>query len=217
MKILVLALPFFAMSAAAWAGDDPCLPTRMSLDEEPRERQDLENERQRPDDSSRLTPVEFVFRHSGLEAGVLYQDFDSGLSLKSHLAYYVRWAVEVAPHVLFHASYRYNAFGNGDRADQAGEDVVVQSLLFGAMYVQPLMRDFALEGSVAIGPTWWTSNVFKSDMGFTVSGELAVTARLWELLRFKAGLVVDASSTSFHSASGMQVSPAWLFGFEYGL
>jgi hypothetical protein len=216
MKVFVLALPFFALSAAAWAGDVPCLPTRMSLDEEPRERQDVENDRQRPDDSTRLTPMEFVFRHSGLEAGALYTDFDGSLSLKSHLGYYVRWGVEVMPRVMLHVTYRYNNFGNSPSSAAAQEDVTVQALLFGASYHQPLSRDFGVEGSLAVGPTWWDSSVFRSDVGFTVSGELGVTARLWELLRFKAGLVVDAANTNFHGASGMQINLSWLFGLEYG-
>src|SRR5262245_42036476 len=99
MKYLVLALPFLALPAAVWAGDEPCLPTRMSLDDETRERQDVENDRQRPDDSSRLTPMEFFYRHSQLEAGALYTDFDGSLSLKSHLGYYVRYGLEIAPRV----------------------------------------------------------------------------------------------------------------------
>ena len=217
MKVFVLALPFFALSAAAWAGDVPCLPTRMSIDEEPRERQDLENERQRPDDSSRLTPMEFFYRHSELEAGAMYTDFDSGLSLKSHLGYYVRYGVEVVPHLALHVTYRYNAFGNGDSTAVVPEDVTIQTLLFGASYTQPLMRDFWAQGSVSVGPTWFDSSVVKGDLGFTVSGELAAIVRLYEFLHFKAGLVVDGVDTSFHGASGMQINLSWLFGLQIGM
>jgi hypothetical protein len=218
MKYVVLALPFFALSAAAWAGDVPCLPTRMSLDEEPpRERQDLENDRQRPDESSRLTPMEFFFRHSELEAGALYTDFDGSLSLKSHLGFYVRYGVEIAPRVSVHMTYRYNEFGNGPRSAAVQEDIKIQSVLFGASYTQPLTREFAVLGSLGVGPTWFDSSVVKGDIGFTVSGELAATVRLYEFLRFKAGLVVDGVNTNFHGASGMQVNLSWLFGLEIGL
>jgi len=218
MKYLVLALSFLALPAAAWAADEPCLPTRMSLDEDPpRDRQDVELDRQRPDDSTRLTPVEFVFRHSHLEAGAIYTDFDSSLALKSHLGYYLRWGVELAPQISVHLTYRYNEFGNGPASAAVHEDIRVQSLLFGASYHQPLMRDFALVGGLAIGPTWWDSSLVANDMGFTFSAELGVTVRLWELLRFKTGIVFDGANTNFHSASGMQLNLGWLFGLEIGL
>ncbi len=218
MKYLVLALPFLALPAAAWA-DDPCLPTRMSLDDEtrPRQEQETDLERPRPEDSTRLSPIEFVFRHSSLEAGMLYTDFDGSLALKSHLGYYVRWGVEFAPHLFAHVTFRYNEFGNGPRSAPVQEDIRIQTLLFGATYQYPLMRDFSVLAGLAIGPTWWDSSVVKGDLGLTVSGELGVTARLYELLHLKAGLVVDGSNTNFHSASGLQVNLSWLFGLEYGL
>src|SRR5262245_38280034 len=106
MKSLVAALAFLALPAAAWA-DDLGLPTRLTLDDEPREKQDVENDRQRPDDSAALTPMEFIYRHSQLEAGSMYTDFDNSLGLRSHLAFYVRWGVEVIPNLCVHMSYRY--------------------------------------------------------------------------------------------------------------
>src|SRR6185436_7159081 len=125
MKSLVFALPLFLLPcAAAWA-DDLGLPTRMALDEEPaKPPQDVELERQRPDDTSSLTPMEFIFRHSQLELGAMFTDFDNDLGLKSHLRYYLRWGVELLPHLSVHATYRYNAFGTGP-----GDDIVVQALL----------------------------------------------------------------------------------------
>jgi hypothetical protein len=218
MKYLVLALPFLALPAAAWA-DDPCLPTRMSLDDEtrPRQEQETDVERPRPEDTNRLSPMEFIFRHSHLEAGALYTEFDSGLTLKSHLGYYVRWGVELAPRISAHVTFRYNEFGNSPTAVAVQEDIRIQTLLFGASYHYPLMRDFGLEVGLAFGPTWWESSVVKNDLGLTVSAEFGVTARLYELVHFKAGFVYDASSTNFHSASGLQSNLSWLFGFELGL
>jgi hypothetical protein len=218
MKYLVLALPFLALPAAAWA-DDPCLPTKMSLDDEtrPRQEQETDLERPRPEDTPRLSPMEFIFRHNQLEAGALYTDFDSGLALKSHLGYYVRWGVELAPRISAHVTFRYNEFGNGPRSAAVQEDIRVQTLLFGASYHHPLMRDFALVGGLAVGPTWWDSSVVKNDLGLTLSGEIGVTARLYEQLRFKTAFVFDGSNTNFHSASGLQVNLSWLFGLELGL
>src|SRR5262245_37248863 len=125
MKYLVLALPFLAFPAALWAGDDEApLPRRMSLDDERRERQqDLETEKQRPEETARLSPMEFFFRHSHLEAGAMYTDFDDSLALKSHLGYYFRYGMEIAPRFSVHMTYRYNAFGNGPASAAVQEDI----------------------------------------------------------------------------------------------
>ncbi len=217
MKCFVLALPFLALSAAAaWADDETPLPTRMSLDDERRDRQDVEMDRQRPDDTTRLTPMEFVYRHSELEAGALYTQFDHSLALKSHLGYYVRYGVEIAPHVSVHMTYRYNTFGNGP-GDPIVDDVRVQTLLFGASYHLPLTKEFAAVGGLAIGPTWMDSSLAPNDLGFTVSGEIGVTAKLWDVLRLKTAFVFDGVNTTFHGASGMSVNLSWLLGFELGL
>ena len=60
MKSLVFAIPLFLLPAAAAWADDLGLPTRMALDEDPpREpQQEFEQERQRPDDTASLTPME---------------------------------------------------------------------------------------------------------------------------------------------------------------
>jgi len=213
MKSLVFALPLFLLPAAAAWADDLGLPTRMALDEDPpREQQDLELERQRPDDSASLTPMEFVFRHSQLELGAMYTDFDSSLGLKSHLGYYLRWGVEILPHLSLHATYRFNSFGTGP-----GEDIRIQALLIGASYHVPLMRDLAFVGVLAVGPTWMDSSAFRSETGFTFSAEAALTARLYELLRLKAGIVFDGVSTDFRGSSGVSTNLSFLFGLEIGL
>jgi hypothetical protein len=211
MNTLLLALAFLGLP------DDSALPTRMSLDEPARDRQDVETDRQRPDDSAKLTPMEFIYRHSELEVGAMYMDFDNSLGLKSHLAYYVRWGVEIIPNLSVHLTYRYNEFGNGPSSIPNLEDVRIQTLLFGASYHFPLSREFALVGGLGIGPTWYDSSVTRNDTGFTVAGEIGATARLWEMLRLKAGIVFDAVNTDFHSAGGTQVNLSYLVGLEIGL
>jgi hypothetical protein len=213
MKSLVFALPLFLLPAAAAWADDLGLPTRMSLDEEPaRPQQDLELEKQRPDDTSSLTPMEFIYRHSQLEAGAMYTDFDKDLNLKSHLGYYVRWGVEILPHLSLHATYRFNTFGTGP-----GDDIRVQAFLIGASYHIPILREFAFVGGLSLGPTWWDSSLFRSEIGFTFSAEAALTVRLYDLMRLKAGLVLDGVSTDFRGASGMSTNLSYLFGLEIGL
>lgn len=213
MKSLVFALPLFLLPAAAAWADDLGLPTRMSLDEEPaRPQQDLELERQRPDDGASLTPMEFIYRHSQLELGAMYTDFDNSLGLKSHLGVYLRWGVEILPQLSIHATYRFNTF-----APSPGDDVRIQALLVGASYHVPLMRDFAFVGGLSVGPSWWDSSLFHSEIGFMFSAEAALTARLYELLRLKAGVVLDGVSTDFRGASGLSTNLSYLFGVEIGL
>lgn len=208
MKTLALAISLLSASAAAYADGD-ALPLRMSLDEEPRFRQDVENDRQRPDDRDQLTPMEFFYKHSELEGGVLYTDFGNDLKLKSHLGFYVRYGVEILPHVSVHLTYRYNAFGNGPTTPTT-EDVRLQALYFGAGLHVPLHPEFAFVAGAGIGPTFWDSNLAPNAVGLGLTGEAALTARLWEMLRLKAGLVLDGVNTDFH-----QTSTTWTFNLSY--
>lgn len=217
MKSLALVLAFLSTSAAAWAADDVCLPVRMSLGDEPRERQDLEQDRQRPDDFSTLTPMEFFYKHSELEAGVMYTDFSSSLHLKSHLGLYVRYGVEIMPHVDVHVTYRFNEFGNGPTTPTT-EDVRIQALIFGAGLHIPLHREFAFVASAGIGPTWWDSSVVRNELGIGLTAEAALTAKIWDVLRWKAGLVIDGVDTDFHQTkSTFSLNLSYLVGFEIGM
>jgi len=220
MKHVVFALPLLLASAAAASADEVCLPVRMSLDDEtrePRERQDVEQDRQRPDDANPLTPMEFFYRHSELEAGAMYTDFASSLHLKSHLGYYVRYGVEVLPHVSVHMTYRYNEFGNGPNRSTT-EDVRLQSLFFGAGLHIPVMKEFAFVASAGVGPMWWDSSVVRNEIGFGMTAEAAMTARLWEVLRLKGGIVLDGVVTDFHqSSTKASLDLSYLVGFEIGM
>jgi hypothetical protein len=218
MKFFALAVAFLTASAAAYADDDVCLPARMSLDDETRERQDVENDRQRPVDGAALTPMEFFYRHSELEAGVMYTMFSNDLSLKSHMGFYVRYGVEIMPHVDVHVTYRYNAFGNGPTTPTT-EDVTLQALYFGAGVHIPLHPEFAFVASAGIGPTWWDSTVVHSEIGLGLTGEAALTAKLaGDMLRLKAGLVLDGVNTDFHQTSThWSLNLSYLVGLEIGM
>jgi hypothetical protein len=217
MKTFVLAFTLLAASAAAYADEDAPLPLRMSLDDEFRDRQDVENDRQRPDNDPSYTPMEFIYRYSELEAGVMYTDFSDDLQLKSHMGFYVRYGVEILSHISVHMTYRYNEFGNGPTTPTT-EDVRLQSLFFGIGLHIPLHPEFAFVASSGIGPMWWDSSVVRNEIGVGLTGELALTAKLWEVLRLKAGLVLDGVNTDFH-----QTSTTWSFclsylvGFEFGM
>lgn len=212
MNCLALAAAFL-MSAAA---DGSGLPTRLSLDDETRERQDVENDSQRPDSADRLTPMEFFYKHSELEAGAMYTDFGKDLDLKSHLGFYVRYGVEILPHISVHMTYRYNEFGNGP--DSAAEDIRHQALLFGAGIHIPLHPEFAFVAGGAIGPVWFDSSAAPDEMGFAISAEAAVTAKLWSMLRLKLGLVMDMVDSEFHQTSSeLSVNLSYLVGVEIGM
>jgi len=215
MKYLALAI-FLSSSAAAWAADgDAGLPLRMSLDDEIPAKQDLETDPQRPQDSESLTPMEFFYKHSELEAGVMYQTFDDNLGLKSHMAFYVRYGVEILSHISVHVTYRYNEFGNGPTTSTT-EDVRLQSLFFGAGIHIPLHPEFAFIAGGGIGPMWFDSSTVRSEMGVGITGEVALTAELWSMLRLKVGLVIDGVETDFHD-SGFTVNLSYLVGVEIGM
>ncbi|HVR86467.1 MAG TPA: hypothetical protein VMU54_19245 [Planctomycetota bacterium] len=214
MRSLALAIAFLSASAAAYAGDEVGLPTHLSLDDEPRGQQDLEQDRQRPDDFGTLTPMEFVYKHSELEAGVMYTVFSHDLNLKSHMGFYLRYGVEIMPHIDVHVTYRYNEFGNGPRTGNS-EDLQLQALFIGAGIHIPLHQEFAFVAGAGIGPMWWDSTVATSPVGFGLTAEAALTARIWEALRLKLGLVLDGVSTDFHQTStNFSLNLSYLLGFE---
>src|SRR5579862_6163399 len=213
MRHFALACAFLSASAAAYAGDEVgLLPTHLSLDEEPRKQQDLEQDRQRPDDLGTLTPMEFFYKHSELEAGVMYTSFSRDLHLKSHLGFYIRYGVEILPHIDVYVAYRLNQFGSGATTANP-EDFSLQALFFGAGIRIPLHQEFAFEAGAGIGPMWWDSSVARNAVGFGLTAEAAVTVKLWEVLRLKAGLVLDGVNTDFHqSSTTFSVDLSYLFG-----
>ena len=213
MNRLALFLALIAGPVAALAEDGAELPARMSLDDEPREKQDVENDHQHPDDWGTLTPMEFFYKHSELEAGIMYTDFGSDLALKSHMAFYVRYGVELFPHFDVHVTYRYNAFGNSPT-----EDIQVDALFVGAGVHIPLHPEFAFVAGAGVGPMWFNSTMTPNALGFAVTGEAALTAKLWEVLRLKAGLVLDGVNTDFHQTSSRwSMNLSYLAGLEFGM
>src|SRR5262245_59710656 len=112
MKNLLVAFAFLALPVAAWADEDEPLPTRLTLDE-PRdeapkqayEKQDPEAPRQQAPDS--MTIIEYTYRHSELELGVLYTQFGTDLKLDNELGYYLRWGVGLLNNVSVNLTYRY--------------------------------------------------------------------------------------------------------------
>ena len=64
---------------------------------------------------------------------------------------------------------------------------------------------------------WWDSSL-ENKMGVGLTGEAALTARLWEMLRLKVGLVLDGVNTDFHQTSkNWSLNLSYLVGVEIGM
>ena len=224
MKYLVLALPFFALPCAAWAADDAPLPTSLSLDvpcvqQRPLEAPLQEEERMRLEGDS-LPVMDYVYRYSELEAGVLYTDWATKLRLDNHVGGYVRWGVAIHPNVNVNLAFRGFEYDNSKVTGGENEHVLERGLLAGVGLRVPLTRDFGLTGNAAAGFLRFDSRAANigSDTGPAFAFEGAITARIWEVLRLKAGLGVDFVRTDFHQASAeWAINLTYLVGFELGM
>jgi hypothetical protein len=207
MKIFALALPVFLVPLLAWADGDG-LPARMSLDEQ-----------QQPGDES-LTPMEYFYRHSELEAGVLYTAFDNDLDIETDLGFVVRYGVAINPEFSFNVTYRHYDFSNSDLTGKIDENLFIRGILAGIGWHRPFLPEFAFTANGALGLMRWETNLheFNDDTGILFSGEAAVTARLHSVLRVKAGVALDLAWTDFHQDSTeMMTNLSFLFGFEFGM
>lgn len=226
MKALVLALPFFALPAAAWADDEP-LPVSLALDvpcvqeksarDLPVEGQDEERMRL---EGETFHVMEYIYRYSELEAGALYTDWASRLKLDAHVGGYVRWGVAIHPNVNLNIAFRGFAYDNSEVTGQENEHVLERGLLAGFGIRIPLTRDFKLTGNAAAGFMRFDSRAANigSDTGPAVALEGALTARLWEMLRLKAGLGYEFIRTDFHQTSAHWTGNlTYLVGFEIGM
>ena len=217
MKFVLLALPFFALPWAAFADDEP-LPTRLSL-EGPcvQERQPLTQEEPVRPESSARPVMSYIYEFSELEAGVFYTDWGGKLHLDSHIGGYVRYGVLVAPTIDVNLTFRYAEGGNSEVVP--GENVLMRALLAGVGIRLPLSPEFAATGNLGVGFVRFDSGTVNigNSMGPMVAMEGALTGRLTEALRIKAGLSLDFIDSDFHrTSSAWSVGVTYLLGFELG-
>lgn len=215
MISLALALPFLAFPGAADA-DEPALPASLRLEEAP---QGQEEERLRPE-AGPMPVMEYLYRYSELEAGMLYTDWGGDLRMDSRLGFYVRWGVGIVPNVTANITFRYYDFDNSEITGAENEHILARSLLLGAGVRYPLTSEIAVTGNAAVGLMRFDSRAatIGSDTGPAFSAEGALTVRLWEALGFKAGVAVDLVRTDFHQSSADTVlSLSYLVGFEWGM
>lgn len=216
MKQVLVALPLF-LAAAAAASAQESIPARMKLDEP----QDTEREAQRPTGDGESMPVmDYIYLHSQLEAGILYTDFNSQLNIESDLGLYIRYGVEISPEFSVNLTYRHYDYESSEIAGKADEHVLIRGLLLGGRFHHPLVSDeFEFVANLGLGLMRWETNVhgLHDDLGVILSHEAGVTARLHEMLRFKAGLVLDVAFTDFHRTSDdVFLNLSFLFGLEFG-
>ena len=224
MKYLVLALPFFAMPFAAWGADDAPLPTSLASDipcvqeRNPIDAPPQDEERMRLEGDS-LPVIDYIYRYSEFEMGATYTDWASKVQLDSHVGAYARWSVAIHPNVNANLSFRYAAYDNQKFTGREDEHVLERALLAGVGVRVPLTREFAATGNAAVGFMRFDSRAANigSDTGLAFAFEGALSARLLDTLRLKAGVGLDIVRTDFHQTSAeWAFNLTYLVGFELG-
>ena len=215
MKILALALPL-VFATAAWADDEPALPTKMSFN------QDTERESHRPQEVGPAGPagpvMDYIYFHSRLETGVLVTHFDNDLDVENAMGIYVRYSVEILPQIALNLTYRHYDFSNSD-APGTNSDMDIRGLIAGATFRLPLSQDFGFEAGGGVGFLNWDTSApgFSDSNGMLVTGEAAFTVWLHEVLRLKAGVVMDTVYTDLHqSSTDSSVNLSYLVGIVLG-
>ncbi len=216
MKVFAAIASILAAPAAAWAGGDDPDPARFRLYGPAPALQ--ENEPPPPQESP-VPVMEYVYRYSRLDAGVLLTDWDSSLDLESDVGFYVRWGVGLRGDFSVTLAYRHYDFENSALPGLAEEDLLIRSVLVGLGWEHRLTPEFTLEAHAGIGPIWWDSGGAdrSSDTGPLLSLEGAATVRIWAMVKLRLGLVIDIASTEFHQDSDeTMVSLSGLVGIEIG-
>lgn len=211
MKRLFVLISFLALPAAVGA-EEELLPAVLSAPA-----QDPEHGTPPSDTSPGI--MEYIYRNSRLEAGVLYTVFDPDLDIETDLGFYARFDVTMPVDISVNLTFRYNDFGNSDFDGPEDESVKLFGVLGGVGYHLPLTKEFTFEANAAAGLMRWESDVsgVSDDTGLIFSGEAAMSVKLHEALRFKVGGVLDVVSTEFHQSSVKGMSNlSLLVGIELG-
>lgn len=206
------------LAALTLAAQD--LPTSLSLSEPAR--QEVEEEPRRPATEIRdgESVMEFVFRNSRLEVGMMWTTFDSDLEIESDFAWFARYGVGLSTIVEVHLTFRQYDFYNTDFPGPTQEGLLIRGLLLGVGVKLPFATDFEFAAHASAGAMRWESQDvgFDDATGPILSGEASLGVRLSPEILLRAGLAVDAASSDFHSTS-TETSLGWsmLVGFEFGV
>ena len=202
MPSLLLAL---ALSAARPA--DPPLPASLG--------QDLEQEP--PPAAREWTVMEYVAAHSLFDLGVLYTAWDSDLNLENDLGFYVRYGLEVGDVLSLSVAYRHYDYDNSDIPGPEEEHVLIRGLFGGLGLRLDLTQELTFAAGVSAGAIRWESHGLglSDDTGPAFSAEGALSFRLHEALRIRAGAALDGASTEFRGGRRETVlSLSGVFGLE---
>ena len=229
MKPFALILSILALPAALVAEEtkpaaDPLdavwgEPLRF-IDEKGDEKQDTEQAAPSEDRTPSMPVMSYIYRHSELEFGTMVTSFDSDLDIESDLGFYVRYGVQVAPRITVHATYRHYSFDNSEVDGPVSEGLLLRAILGGVGYRVPFTDEFALLAGGGVGVMWWDSTGVgaNDDTSLIFSGEAALSVRLHEVLRIKAGVMADVVSTDFHDDSSRGVlNLSALLALEIGM
>lgn len=215
MKAVLVLAALLVLPAAAWAADDAAF----RLYDAPVPAQQ-ETPPERPPQVDSMGFMEYVYRYSQLDMGVLLTDWDSSLDLESDVGFYVRWGVGLTGDFSVTVAYRHYDFENSALPGLGEEDLLIRAVLFGLGWNREITPEFSFEAHAGIGPVWWDSQDVNlpNDTGPLVSFEGALTIRLHEMMRLRIGAVADIAVTEFHQdSSEAMISLSALLGFEIGL
>jgi hypothetical protein len=201
MRHFAFALAFLSIPAAALAQDG--LPTRLRLYDPPQQDQEPAPPPAAAPDQAPVPVMEYVYRFSHLEGGVLFTHFDGDLDIEDDPGFYVRYGVGLDYDLSVHVEYRHYDFDNTELAGPADEHLLLRAALIGGGWRHAFTPEFAFSADLGVGAMWWDSQGASqdSDAGFLVSADAALTVRLHEALRLKLGVVADLAWTDFHNSS----------------
>ena len=191
------------------------LPTTLSL-----AKQEVEDEPRRPATDIREgeSVMDYVFRNSRLEAGMMWTTFDSDLEIESDFAWFARYAVGLSEILEVHVTFRQYDFFNTDGPVREG--LLIRGLLAGVGVKIPFATDFEFAAHASGGAMRWESQDvgFDDATGPILSGEASVGVRLRPEILVRVGGAIDASWSEFHSDSN-ESSIGWsmLVAFEFGV
>jgi hypothetical protein len=196
------------------------LPTSLTLAEPAR--QEIEDEPRRPNTEIRdgESVLDYVYRNSRLEAGMLWTTFDSDLGIESDFAWFARYGVGISEILEVNVTFRQYDFYNTDLPAAGKEGLLIRGLFAGLGLKIPFATDFEFAANVLGGAMWWHSQDvgFDDAVGPAASAEASLGVRLDPLVLARVGGAVDAAWSDFHATS-TESSVSWslLVGFEFGV
>ncbi len=219
MKAFSCILALLALPAAAAANDNSFdLAASLELQESAPnlEQKVQEEERGLPESGDSMPLMEYIYRYSEGDFGMILTDFAGSLGIESDFGFYGRWGVGISEHMAVNLALRYYNFENSDTPAPRREGVRITGLILGIGYRRAIAQDISFVANGGLGMLRWESNQLAAAQGFCFSVEGGLTFRLHEALRLRMGPMIDFASTAFHDSSGNAMNMSWILGLEIG-